>query len=134
MRIILDKEVDKMLRRNTNQEQIVFESLEYLGHATSDCLISYIKDKYTNIALATIYRNLTKLLNEKKIKKVKLGQIDVYETVKEKHYHFHCKNCGSIIDIKPKSIPYSLETINKIEEEYVDDCDLVLYGICHNCK
>ena len=80
-----------MIRRNTSQRQIVYDTLAFLGHATSDDLIKYINTNYSNISLATIYRNLTILLDEKQIKKVKVGEIDVFETVKDKHYHFKCR-------------------------------------------
>ena len=52
-----------MIRRNTNQRQIVLDSLAFLGHATSDDLINHINNNYSNISLATIYRNLTILLD-----------------------------------------------------------------------
>lgn len=55
-----------MQRRNTSQRQIVFESLAVLGHATTESLISYIKNNYDAISLATIYRNIGILLEEKR--------------------------------------------------------------------
>ncbi len=122
-----------MIRRNTSQKQIVFSALEILGHATSEELIEWINSKYENISLATIYRNLTVLLEDEIIKKVKVGKVDVYETKKAKHYHYQCTKCGSIIDILPSELPYSLD-IKKVHNENVCECDLVLYGTCHNCK
>ena len=80
-----------MLRRNTNQRQIVYEALKILGHATTDELIKYINENYENISLATIYRNLGIMLDDEQIKKVKLQDCEVYETVKLKYYHFVCK-------------------------------------------
>ena len=122
-----------MIRRNTNQRQIVFDSLACLGHATSDDLINYINNNYSNISLATIYRNLTILLDEKAIKKVKIADVDVYETVKEKHYHFKCKVCGSIIDIPTYCVPIDINNIKTIDRNDVLDCDIVFQGVCHNC-
>lgn len=122
-----------MIRRNTNQKQMVFSALEILGHATTEELIEWLSSKYENISLATIYRNLTVLLEDNLIRKVKIGNLDVFETIKAKHFHYQCTKCGSIIDILPSELPYSLD-INKIHNENVCECDLVLYGICHNCK
>ena len=119
-----------MVRRNTNQRQIVFDSLVCLGHATSDDLIKYINDNYSNISLATIYRNLTILLDEKIIKKVKIGDIDVYETIKDKHYHFKCRVCGNIIDIPTNMVPNEINKIKTIDNNDVFDCDIVFTGIC----
>lgn len=123
-----------MIRRNTEQEQIVYNSLECLGHATSEELIKHINENYSNIALATIYRNLTKLLDQKRIKRIKLGTIDVYETVKEKHYHFNCKSCGKVIDIKADSVFVDVKGINKNTDLVVEDYDIAFYGFCDSCS
>ena len=123
-----------MIRRNTSQRQIVYDTLSFLGHATSDDLIKYINTNYSNISLATIYRNLTILLDEKQIKKVKIGEIDVFETVKDKHYHFKCRVCGNIIDIDPNKIPLDVSKLNKIGDNDILDCDIVFLGVCNKCK
>ena len=123
-----------MIRRNTSQRQIVYDTLAFLGHATSDDLIKYINTNYSNISLATIYRNLTILLDEKQIKKVKVGEIDVFETVKDKHYHFKCRVCGNIIDIDPNKIPLDVSKLNKIGDNDILDCDIVFLGVCNKCK
>ena len=66
-----------MIRRNTNQIQIVYKSIEFMGHTTSEKLIEYINSNYENISLATIYRNLNKLLDEGQIRKLRLGQEEI---------------------------------------------------------
>lgn len=123
-----------MIRRNTNQRQIVYESLRILGHASSENLIQYIQSNYSNISLATIYRNLTILMDENMVKKVKLDGIDVYETVKAKHYHYVCKHCGEIIDITPAEAGISFSMIKNINLDRVDDFDITFYGMCHKCQ
>lgn len=122
-----------MLRRNTNQKQIVFEALKDLGHATTDELISYINDNYENISLATIYRNLGIMLDDEQVKKVKLNNCEVYETVKAKHYHFVCKHCGKIIDINPNEVNTFVDDNNFIGNNRIDDLDITYYGTCENC-
>lgn len=122
-----------MQRRNTMQRQIVYQSLMYLGHATVESLIEYIKLKDARISLASIYRNITILLEEGRIRRVSLETGDVLETVKEKHSHFVCHNCGMIYDIPcPK---------DKVFDRYVAEIshqiqyyDIALYGICQKCK
>ena len=121
-----------MLRRNTNQKQIVYESLKFLGHATMDELINYINENYENISLATIYRNLGIMLEDEQIKKVKLDNCEVYETVKGKHYHFVCKHCGKIIDVSPNEIN-TFDNNSYIGNNRIEDCEITYYGTCKNC-
>ena len=122
-----------MIRRNTNQKQIVYETINAKGHITSEELILEIMGNHNDISLASIYRNLNILSMDKKIKKIKLSNIDVYETVKEKHYHYQCKECNSIFDIPVEDIPDEIINLNRISNENVTDCDIVFYGVCHNC-
>ena len=132
--MILNKEELVVIRRHTNQRQIVYDALKFLGHASSEELINYIQGNYSNISLATIYRNLGILMDDQMVKKVKLDGIDVYETVKAKHYHFTCKHCGDIIDITPKEVKVNFLDIKSINNERVDDLDVVFYGMCHKCQ
>ena len=123
-----------MLRRNTNQRQIVFEAIEKAGHISIEHLIEEIQKNYDNISLATIYRNITFLTDEGKIKKVKLNNIDVLETVKHKHYHFTCKVCGNIIDVSPDKLPNFANHEMMIDNQRIDEIDINLYGICEKCQ
>ena len=122
------------MHRNTNQRQIVYDSINYLGHTTSENLINYINDNYDNISLATIYRNLNILMEENQIKKIKIGQQDIFETVKNKHYHYQCKLCNEIVDIDVDLIPFNVNTIKSKDKIFnVIDNDILLYGICDKC-
>ncbi len=121
-----------MKKRMTTQKKIVYDSLEYLGHSSVESLIEYINNNYCNISLASIYRNINSLLEDEKIKYVKLKGKDVLETVKEEHIHFVCNICGLVYDTpinKNKVIKcFSNDCIHQ-----VNDFDLVLYGVCQEC-
>jgi Fe2+ or Zn2+ uptake regulation protein len=122
-----------MQRRTTNQRLAVYEAIHVLGHSTSDELIEYLNSRGDMVSLATIYRNLSILLEDGKIKKLKLGTSDVYETVKEKHYHFQCRGCGKIMDIPTININ-SVSLPKELLGNKIDDHDIVLYGYCSECQ
>lgn len=122
-----------MQRRNTMQRQIVYQSLLQLGHASVESLIEYIRMKDARISLASIYRNITILLEEGRIKRVSLNAGDVLETVKEKHIHFVCESCGMIYDI-PLPQNHLMKQYAKEISHQIKYYDIALYGVCQNCK
>lgn len=122
-----------MQRRNTLQRLRVKEAIDVLGHPTSDELILYMNKTHPDVSLATIYRNLSILLEDGVVKKLKLGDSNIYETVKEKHYHFICKECQSIIDI-PINEENEIMVPKEMMEHIIIDHDLVLFGYCKKCK
>lgn len=121
-----------MQRRNTNQRQIVYNALDVLGHASIESLIEYIRMHYENISLATIYRNISILLDEKKVKRVKLMNEDVLETVKQDHFHFVCSECGNIFDLDCDKKEFIKQF--DFSKHQINNCDVSLYGICEKCK
>lgn len=122
-----------MLRRMTTQKKIVYDTLDYLGHATVENLINEIRLHQKQISLATIYRNIQILLQEEKIKKVKLKNQDVLETIKEEHGHFVCEKCGRIWDVEVDKKRTLLEA-SKDSIHLYKNCDITFYGMCKNCK
>lgn len=122
-----------MQRRNTMQRLAVLKAIDVLGHTTSDELIQYMGKIQSDVSLATIYRNLGILVEEGQVRKLKLGDFDVYETIKEKHYHFICKSCGKIMDI-PTSNINPMDIPKDFMDNEISDYDLVLFGYCKNCR
>lgn len=54
------------MRRNTKEREIVYNIIDEFGHASTKQIIEALKKE--DISLATIYRNLTILLEEEKLK------------------------------------------------------------------
>ena len=92
--------------------------------------IGEIHQKIPEADYSTIYRNVYKLLEDKKIKRVVFEKgKTTYESVNEKgrHDHFFCIDCEKIkeINIPFKEIPLS----NKYKIN-----DLLVRGLCENCN
>ncbi len=130
--MILNKE-ETMQRRNTLQRQMVYDALNSLGHASVESLIEYIQLQDQAISLATIYRNIHILLEEQRIKKIQFKDMEVLETVKEKHGHFICEKCGMIYDVPIKN-EQLIHNYEKLLMQQINDCDVAFYGVCQNCK
>lgn len=123
-----------MNRRNTSQKKIIYEAICFLKHTKTDELIYYIKSQNINISLATIYRNLNVLEEDKLIRKIKFDEYDVYEIISYNHYHFICLKCESIFDINPSDIDLNVTNYMNKSGNNISNTELTFYGICSKCK
>ena len=116
--------------RNTKQKALILSIIDKYGHLTIEELKEYINKEEENISIATIYRNLTTLSQEGKIKKIYSNDKQMFETIKNEHYHFECTSCKKVVDIDPSFINININhSIAGIEKK-----ELFLYGICNDCK
>ena len=104
-------------------------------HPTADVVYANVRKEYPNISLGTVYRNLALLSKRGEIMKISTGNgTDRFDGNPLPHYHFICKNCGSVMDLEMESI----DQINKIANAnfggVVEGHIAYFYGICEDCK
>ena len=84
----------------TPQRLCVLKILSNHTHPTIDELYEQIKSEYPSISLATVYKNLSTLINENLVIEVnspnQKAKYDIYE---HPHIHLVGSNCGNITDI-----------------------------------
>ncbi len=114
--------------------------LEYVksvkSHPTAEEIYTKIRKENPNISLGTVYRNLEKLVNDKKVSRIKIANSkDRFDGDTLMHYHAICSNCNRVFDV-PK-----LEPLQNIDNEVssILDCevlshDLIFNTICSRCK
>ena len=100
-------------------------------HMTADQVFAALRQTYPQVALATVYNNLNRLLEEGRIRKVSLeGMPDRYDHTR-RHDHLVCKCCGKLLDV-------DLEDLTRKLEEQVGvpilSYDLKLLYVCGECK
>lgn len=122
-----------MQRRNTDQKRVVLQCIDCLGHATMEQVIENVHDVDSSISKSTIYRNVNVLLTENVIKKFKMNQVEVYETIKEKHYHFMCNECGHITDLNAKELDERFGNLKEVEGNQIEEVEIYFSGICKDC-
>lgn len=114
---------------------------EYLAstkeHPTADTIYTNIREKYPNISLGTVYRNLNLLSEQGEI--MKISQVegsDRFDGNPTPHYHFLCTNCSCVKDLDIKQ--GSLDHINVIAgagfDGEIKGHNAFFYGLCSNCK
>ena len=117
----------------TPQRLVIIESIDKYGHINIDKLYDEVKNKFSSISLATIYKNINSMINNLLLLEVKIpNQKSVYEIVKEQHSHLVCNTCGEVIDIKIDTHRI-VESISKDYKFAIDKSDVVFSGCCESC-
>ena len=134
---IIMKDYINILREHhlkaTPQRLAILEVIDAHGHINIDNLYDKIKDKFSSISLATIYKNINAMTKSSLLFEVKLpNEKSVYEMVKDKHSHLLCKDCGDVTDIKI-SIKELESEVSQDHNFTIDQSDLVFSGKCERC-
>lgn len=118
----------------TPQRLAIIQLMHQAGHITIDELYQMIREKFTSISLATLYKNVNTMLDVTLIREVKIaGQKTKYEIEKESHAHVVCKSCGELKDIAVD--PLSLLQKSMAGNHYkMDEVSIVISGICPECQ
>ena len=118
----------------TPQRIAIIELMEYSGHISIDDLFKEIREKFSSISLATLYKNIHSMMSVNLIREVKIpGQKAKYEIEKIPHAHVVCKTCGELKDIHFDATRLLEDTI-KNSDYRADDVSIMISGICPNCK
>lgn len=118
----------------TPQRLAILEIIFLNGHINIDKLYEDIKEKFSSISLATIYKNISAMTKSMLLFEVKLpSEKSVYEIVKDKHSHLLCKQCGKVQDINIDTKSMIADISSKYTFE-IDQSDLVLSGSCESCQ
>jgi Fe2+ or Zn2+ uptake regulation protein len=85
----------------TRQLEQVFQALQGdPTHPFADEIYRRVRKQLPRISLATVYRNLHRLVEEGKIRTVRLDERVVrYDPETSDHDHFICERCGRVIDL-----------------------------------
>lgn len=117
--------------RNTKQRECILNFINgvYI-HPTANEVYLEVKKEIPNISLGTVYRLLNRLVEEGKIKRIKmLDNIDRFDKIDNFHAHFLCQKCNKVYDLS------NFDNFRvSINDHLVVDYEINLKGICLNCK
>ncbi len=118
----------------TPQRLEIINTIFIYGHINIDKLYEEVKNKFSSVSLATIYKNINAMITNSLLEEVKLpNEKSVYEIIKEKHAHLLCNKCNNIIDVDVSLDNIAKDVSSKLNFTVVQS-DLVLSGICQDCK
>ena len=86
-----------------------------------------------SVSLMTVYRNLNKLVKDGSVLPFHVNNVQHFCGNTKSHFHFHCVDCGDIVDRKDK------ETIKILKQVKLKDFSalpngMIIKGLCNNCS
>lgn len=120
--------------RNTRQREVVQRLLQQAeGPLSAPELHRRAAQELPALGIATVYRTL-KLLQEQRVAHaVLLDGETLYEASgRGHHHHFACRNCQKVFTLRACPLPLPAGTV--MEGGYVVEAhEVTLYGLCPNC-
>ena len=106
------------------------------AHPSADWVFEHVKEQVPDISLATVYRNLALFKEQGLI--TSLGTVkgvERFDGNTDRHVHFICTQCGSVLDLPEISVPEELNSaVAQSSGGRVDNCQLSFTGICGECR
>lgn len=125
----------KALKYSRQREAIKAFLASRKDHPTADIIYTHIREDFPNISLGTVYRNLSLLAERGEILKLSCGDgADHFDACTSPHYHFYCRECQSIFDLKLPDMDAIDTEVSKGFDGQIEGHFLYFYGICRNCK
>jgi Fur family transcriptional regulator, peroxide stress response regulator len=122
-------------KRATRQLEAVFQALQGdPTHPFADEIYRRVRKKLPRISLATVYRNLQRLVEAGKIRTVLLGErVARYDPETSDHDHFICESCGRVIDLFLER-DRQVDLTSLASDGYIVTAHkLTVYGVCRAC-
>jgi Fur family peroxide stress response transcriptional regulator len=124
-----------MALKYSRQREVIKECLiNRYDHPTADMVYMDVRETFPNISLGTVYRNLQLLTDLGEIQKLNVGDgVDHFDAKTFPHYHFICKECGSVIDLQMENIDTIKDIAGVNFDGQIAGHITYFYGICGNC-
>lgn len=119
--------------RNTRQKQAIRNAFREADRPLSpDEALRSAQQEVPRVSLATVYRNITSLVDDGFLTRVEMpGQPPRYEVAgKKHHHHFHCNDCGKVYELDEcAGLPAA-----KLPKGFrATGHEIFLYGSCADC-
>jgi Fur family ferric uptake transcriptional regulator len=143
-----EEQFKNLLKKNglkvTTQRVAILEVLNDRPgkHLTAEEIYDYVKIKYPEIGLATVYRTIQLLSELNVIDKLNLDDGYVryeigggdHEETSHHHHHLICLDCGNIYAFQDDLLETLEDRIRETMGFEVVDHEVKLYGHCKKCK
>jgi len=117
--------------RNTIQKIKIREYL--IGtkkHPTAETVHRAVSEELPTITLATVYRNLNKMVQEGEVRKLEVNGEYHYDGDTTPHSHCVCSKCGKITDLHQEELCKYVMKKMKTENFEPDNVNIMICGVC----
>ncbi len=83
-----------------------------------------------SVGYSSVYQNLEALVSKDFIEVLADSQGNRYGWRSDPHHHFHCTQCGVILDV---DLPNPAPLLQAEVRGHVESCQVELYGVCESC-
>lgn len=130
------KNQERSAYRLTKQRQKILELLTNTkDHPTAEQIYKKLKPRFGRLSLGTVYRNLRVLKEQGQIWEMDFGSgLSHFDAVVHSHYHFICKNCRRIYDIRIPAIKELDDKVRTITGFRIYSHRLEFFGLCDICN
>ena len=117
----------------SRQRELILETVQRSDdHPTADTIYTRVRAQDPKVSLGTVYRNLNLLCENGQLLKVPIpGASDRFDHTLGDHAHAYCEVCGSVTDAEVDE-KQGMELV-KNQKGHVQDCAVVLIGVCEAC-
>lgn len=124
-----------MSLKHSRQRDSIIEFLSTRkDHPTADTVYMNVRQSFPNISLGTVYRNLTLLADMGEILRIRVGDgVDHFDYDTSPHYHFVCRECGSVLDLDMEVTKEEDQAAQKNFGGEIEGHMTYFYGRCLNC-
>ena len=121
--------------RNTKQKEIIYKSVTTrCDHPTAEMIYSEVKGVLPQISLATVYRNLSQLSEQGKIKRIAVPSApDRFDKTVSQHSHFICSECNSVFDLDFQEVDSFVKSTAEKHGCIIEKIDILFAGKCKKC-
>lgn len=105
------------------------------AHPSAEMLFSQLKAQIPDLAMGTVYRNLTLFKEQGLVSSVAtVHGVERFDANTTPHVHFLCTQCGAVIDLDAMQVPDALnQQAAEASQGRVFGCQLSFTGLCREC-
>lgn len=124
----------RVYRQSKHRNKMLNVIKNITSHPTADWLYQNMKSEYPTLSLGTVYRNLSVLEEQGKIRKIKSdGSSDRYDGDTSMHSHFYCNKCRRVYDMDQVILIDEFGFDKDMDGHKVEGFLMKYFGICRDC-